>query len=551
MFTSKPPVYQPNHINITTVPLRIGGLDNERPRSPRRRGGSGGESRTMYEITVWIKLTQDMQAVVAQIVSAYRDGGSIIDNIKRKRAAKRGIPIPIQLEETIKEAPEDIEREKRRGLSRFGQAFDQGDFVAIIALQHIVIQVQGDLLQKLRNAYDDDADLMSLTNDADMGRMRAIQVMFELQQRLLTAAAPVPSAPIFAASPNFATRNPSETMVGVRQIVSLPPTADHQRQLLEDGPNAESARNEHRGSRFKLFHHSKDKAHSRQLSKVGSSQTGDNSVSRVYTLPADAKSNTNVSQAQPAPSASPPQRAHPNSPPPQTHRQSIVGMNEPWHNPWAEDPRPPPNPTYVQPEPTISLPMPTRTSTSRSGSSTHSIPHPNPSNNYLGFCKGAWKLQDGDKTAMVISRDYTQSAQSHVKILRCSECKFEGHFSPTTIWERVFKFDGMKIRWSFLAKSHVRQKYPQRRDLAKICDYTYQCLFCAFLGVQEPAMHGPQAYRDHISQRHHGIPLNDVVLYKTGAIDHRICDDHEEFDINLYPRRSSQLSELSAQSVYG
>ena len=137
---------------------------------------------------------------------------------------------------------------------------------------------------------------------------------------------------------------------------------------------------------------------------------------------------------------------------------------------------------------------------------SNSTPHPNPKNNYLGFCKGAWRLQNGDTGAMAESKDWSQSAQSPLKFLKCAECKFEGHFSPTTIWERVFKFDGMQIRWSFLAKSHVKQKYPQRRELAKVCDFTYQCVFCAYLGISEPAIHGAQAYRDHISHRH--LPYN-------------------------------------------
>lgn len=122
-------------------------------------------------------------------MSAYRDGGTIIQKIKLKRSQKRAAPPSRLLEESIDQAPTDIEREKQRGIQRFGQAFESGDTIAIIALQSITIQLQGSLLEELRNAAFDDTvtDFRYLVDVADAGRDKTMNTLIELRQRLLVA----------------------------------------------------------------------------------------------------------------------------------------------------------------------------------------------------------------------------------------------------------------------------------------------------------------------------------------------------------------------------
>lgn len=93
------------------------------------------------------------------------------------------------LEESIDQAPTDIEREKQRGIQRFGKSFESGDTIAIIALQQITIQLQGSLLEELRNAAFDDAvtDFRYLVDVADAGRDKTMNTLIELRQRLLVA----------------------------------------------------------------------------------------------------------------------------------------------------------------------------------------------------------------------------------------------------------------------------------------------------------------------------------------------------------------------------
>lgn len=126
---------------------------------------------------------------MAAVVSAYRDGGTIIQKIKLKRSQKRAAPPSRLLEESIDQAPADIEREKQRGIQRFGKAFESGDTIAIIALQQITIQLQGSLLEELRNAAFDDTvtDFRYLVDVADGGRDKTMNTLIELRQRLLVA----------------------------------------------------------------------------------------------------------------------------------------------------------------------------------------------------------------------------------------------------------------------------------------------------------------------------------------------------------------------------
>lgn len=136
-------------------------------------------------------------------------------------------------------------------------------------------------------------------------------------------------------------------------------------------------------------------------------------------------------------------------------------------------------------------------------------------------------------------KDWSQSARSPLSYLQCSECKFEGHVNPDIIWDRIFyQNQDMKFRWSFLAKSHVKQSKFMNRDEAKRSNFTFQCQFCVYMRRPTEAMQGVEAYKNHIVVYHSGQMMSDVVLDRVGCIDDHACDDREVYDINLYPRRT-------------
>ena len=115
--------------------------------------------------------------------------------------------------------------------------------------------------------------------------------------------------------------------------------------------------------------------------------------------------------------------------------------------------------------------------------SSVAVPTPTPENNYLGFCKNAVRLQNGDRGAFEKNAEhaYSRSGYSSQTIYylscRSSKCSYMSQLKADTIWDRVWTDPelGIKWRWAFLAKSHVQQKqvkgqqfsYQWREDLGR------------------------------------------------------------------------------------
>ena len=218
---------------------------------------------------------------------------------------------------------------------------------------------------------------------------------------------------------------------------------------------------------------------------------------------------------------------------------------------WGESNKPNPNEdrqqhresvsTLRQPSPTsqyLSHHRPSLPANLRNTSISTSVPTPTAENGYLGFCKNAVRLQNGDRKSALEKRKevhdaYSRSGYSHpsVSYLACTsvKCSFAGHQKLETIWDKVWTDEakGLKFRWAFLAKSHVMQKKVEGKQ------YAYQCLFCTYAGEQGPVFQGTDCYLEHIAQ--HRGPMGEVLLYKAQCVNDRVCEDAEEFDINLFP----------------
>ncbi|CAK1362943.1 unnamed protein product [Cercospora beticola] len=183
------------------------------------------------------------------------------------------------------------------------------------------------------------------------------------------------------------------------------------------------------------------------------------------------------------------------------------------------------------------------------------IPEARPDNDFLGFCRGAYNLQNGDREASLqkakeggaYSRSGSSTKQTNAYFQKCREqrCAFRSNIvspDPDLIRTKVLEFPerGMKIRWTFLAKSHV----PQRTVMHNM--HAYKCIFCVFLSAPEPAVYaGMDAYLDHVNGVHRGQEMHPVVQYKTRCVSNRIADDREEFDINLWPANDADNSKVS------
>ncbi|KYG44502.1 hypothetical protein M433DRAFT_301226 [Acidomyces richmondensis BFW] len=451
------------------------------------------------------------------------------------RTARR--PPPRLLEESIDQAPEEIEREKNRGIQRFGKRFEDGDHLAVIALQQVTIQLQSTLLEKLRNAVSSDdnegSEFMDLVDAADLGRDRAITCLLELRQRLLVAQSvgnsgeqqlQVPRQQRERSTSNPRLASPTELPIRSSHESSLSPASViHHRTWTRQYSTARDASGEEESVSGAEDGRSQQERVNRKppasvpfqppptcdasdqspnkegIPKFNSSLEGEDNTSKIWGGLSEDRRNTVT---------------------------SIQGASND-------------NSKYV---PSSSGAMlvrslsntPSLVPSSYTHNASTSIPTPTPENDYLGFCKSAWKLQNGDRAkAFTKCKEFNDGwSQSNVYFLACAaKCAFAGHIPIDKIWTKTWTYEakGIKLRWAFLAKSHVQQ------HKVKDHQYAFQCMFCVFLGEMSPVYHGTDVLLSHIAEVHRGQGMGDVILYKTKCIADHVADDEEEFDINLFP----------------
>lgn len=146
----------------------------------------------------------ETQACVASVVSAYGDAGALLEYIRVRHAEKRAPHPSIELAVTITSAQEKIESAKQRNITQFGKAFEDGDSIAVTALQEVIVQLQSKLLVELGEAIYNDkiVDFTSHVYAADLAQISTISILDELRKRLLqnapigtpAASSPHPSA---------------------------------------------------------------------------------------------------------------------------------------------------------------------------------------------------------------------------------------------------------------------------------------------------------------------------------------------------------------------
>lgn len=467
--------------------------------------------------------------------------------------------------------------------------------MGIIHLQQITVQLQAALLEKLRNtAFDDDSkttDFTYLSDVVDLARDRTITALHELKQRLRSRD----GTPTATQSP---TANSSNSNLDVQtQVIAEEPEQQQPAKHGNTRTHSASVSSQQQPTPAPTKHHktwSRDFTHSRDVSGEEDTVSGaDESHHPAHhrkrssllhflkhnrTTSADAQKTLappiEEPQRQSSISAAGPTGAAFQALPPAKSTNDLATSNagrqnftyEEWEdNPseiWGSKPSMERRETMSlapdAPIPTAALvrqisnplspPSPVLTNRTNSinalhGSSSTAIPTPNPENDYLGFCKGAWKLQNGDRKSSfgkcrevdAWSRHPSSSAAAYHLACNTNKCAFRSNFSNVdvnVIWSRVFAIPskGIKLRWSFLAKSHVLQKVVVKHQ------YSFNCLFCVFLTGRSGVYHGIDYYLDHVASEHRGSRgLGEIILYKTGCINDHKAEDTEEFDINLWP----------------
>ncbi|KAI4108425.1 MAG: hypothetical protein L6R37_001029 [Teloschistes peruensis] len=164
---------------------------------------------------------------------------------------------------------------------------------------------------------------------------------------------------------------------------------------------------------------------------------------------------------------------------------------------------------------------------------------PSEENKFSGFCKGAWRLQIGDRKKAMEDRQRPgrggSTFNSH-SYWKCKGCNFEGRLiqidKKTKVSDKtIISTDGIQFRWEFLFKCHIETKDNSPNPLKS----TFGCIFCCAEGRSTPTFGGAQSFMDHLQEHRVRLPEGEV-LYRMNCITGRKAAQAEDFDIALERR---------------
>lgn len=160
-------------------------------------------------------------------------------------------------------------------------------------------------------------------------------------------------------------------------------------------------------------------------------------------------------------------------------------------------------------------------------------------NNYWGFCRGAWAVREGSKKGIKL-KTLPSGVYNMKKVWECSTCTFQGDAftipHPTkkndtqiVVDQRIhISMSGIRYRWIFLAKSHVRKKPTD--NINEECNYC--CLICSIEGTLSSVYGGVETLMNHIALTHIA-DMSKTTQEKAKCILGRTAGANEAFDINV------------------
>ncbi|KAI0622476.1 Herpes-BLLF1 domain-containing protein [Pyrenophora tritici-repentis] len=167
---------------------------------------------------------------------------------------------------------------------------------------------------------------------------------------------------------------------------------------------------------------------------------------------------------------------------------------------------------------------------------------PNKDNNYWGFCKGAWAVREEANKGLhprTVPCGYYTTRQ----IFACKYCAFAGDVQrsphPIKRGKNIELIDprvrtsksGIRYRWIFLAKSHIKKKVV---DPVMDCwtEDNVGCVFCCVEGAASEVYSGIDTLMEHIT-REHVADMSERTRQKTKCILGRLAGEDEDWDINF------------------
>jgi len=166
---------------------------------------------------------------------------------------------------------------------------------------------------------------------------------------------------------------------------------------------------------------------------------------------------------------------------------------------------------------------------------------PAESNNYLGLCKSAWRMQVGqDVSAVTIGQRPTGGLYQSVRYIVCAQsgCRFEGRatrgsHAHEAIDRTVIRFsDQVHFRWKFLMRNHVQAK--SKDSVSFGCVLCSSPLIAAASGIL-PIFDGERAFLEHIQEAHVGDGQwpEGHASFRAGCVVSKGYPDDDNWDLLL------------------
>ncbi|KAJ5499482.1 hypothetical protein N7453_008533 [Penicillium expansum] len=447
------------------------------------RLGHGSNRRSWMGLTAPGVNIEGPEEERVMLVSAYSDGASMFTAIRKKYHERQSTR---ELERSLARGRTDIQYQFNQHSRELGRRYEQGDSIAREHMKDIIITLQGALLRHLREAQEQGTtpDLMALQIESDQGRVRTLVILGDLYQRL-SRPSPVPPSFSMPIDPNYRMMNSygrgyppngPDRYWSPHTLDMGYPRAD----ILSHQPAIHQARSYQTSASHQRIHWGHRETMGLRVHRL---------TDRHQALAQLVYNPVSPSTSEPIPEFD----VRPATPPIRKPRSSSIPHDVLVGNPWKHESHidsddedaiiyapineenhhlsptipPPTQPRHdslsatstASTDSTPSNPS-TRSSTDRPTQAIRPLWPPSKTNNYLGFCKGAWKVYSGFRGFKIYSEPgtgyYTQQLW-----LRCTKCAFEAPMAPKSSSHnpqfedsvRTHKASGIRYRFEFLAKS--------------------------------------------------------------------------------------------------
>jgi hypothetical protein len=158
-------------------------------------------------------------------------------------------------------------------------------------------------------------------------------------------------------------------------------------------------------------------------------------------------------------------------------------------------------------------------------------------NNYWGFCKGAWDVREETKKGLAL-RNMPSGMYNTKEVWACRQCNFRGNTYNITYGKKGktetivdpnihTSKSGVRYRWIFLAKSHVKKKTPDSSN--EECNYG--CVICSVEKKATSIFGDVETLMYHLLEHVGG--MTQTTMMQTRCIVGKTAGPGEEWDINV------------------